>query len=451
MNPAINLLFPLRTYQINPETKDTLENSGEENQYSTLVHDNKMNPLPPKNTFPSLEMELSRINSRSLLLEGSYNGRSASQSFQVLSRESSAGMPQDYQVAVSSTENLCGFGDTPEGIRRNSSGLVFQSSRGSTSSQLTEVSFVDEAVSGPYERIQIVNSSPRVPSFGGKRGATLPANMSSPGSLMMRGTPPAELRRHTSAVDDTDDYARLDQTTVGRVPQPLAYRRGSRGVSVSSTQSQQFPLLNKQCHSLTREAESLSLPFTRESESPPIPSRISLPFTRESESPPIPVRNFALTNKAVPSYGEDPPPSYSDVISPLSSSGSPISPSGVSLISNGAYEGVVPAENELVADSETLNMEGSQVLPNEHPWCRNASDSSLDPQQPGKSSRIMPYSQVSNFEIDSRMMVETGVGGSQSAARLPRFSLTGQGGALPYTEAVDSSADGLSSVPTAQA
>ena len=420
----------------------------------------EIHPLPPKNAFPSHEIELTRINSRSLLLsEDSYDGKGSTPSFQVLNRRSSGQIPQDYQVAVSSMENLCDIGNTPEEMRRNSSDLVFNCH--GSASQLTEFSFVGETNSGQYERVQRASPSTRVlPGHGGKRGSTLPANMSSTGNIMTRGTPPStrmELRRHTSALDAApDDYARLDHTT-GRVPQS---RRGSRGTSTSSMassiHSQHFPLLSRQYRSLSRDSES-----------PPLPARNSLPqlaqiskrpsITRESESPPLPARNsqpLTPNSKVTPSYNsEEPPPSYNDVMSPVSSAGSPFSPSAASMITNGAYEGVAPhkpAPKDIVADT---NMDGSQGSPNDKPWMRNVSDSILwiNPQESVSSSTITPYSQVSNFEIDSRMMEATRTGAeSDDVTAVPRFSITGKGGALPYVEAIDGGVESPSAVPAPQ-
>lgn len=405
-------------------------------------------PPPPKVTiFSRHDLELSRINSRSLLLEDMEDGRAASQSFKVVHRGSGE-LPADYQIAVSSRENLVNVGSTPEGIRRNSSNQTVLSSRGSASSQLTEVSFIaNEAATGnsnPYERIEISNSSPHV------HAGTLPRKMSSSGGIMMRGMPPIsqmEFRRHTSAVDPSDEYARLD--IGGRSPlQPPDNQKGSRVTSVSSMAAS-VPTSHQNRHGWS----------PSRSESPALPARNSLPFTP--------------TGKTPPSYIEDPPPAYSDVVSPDSSSSPPFSPSATSMISNGAYEGIAPktTPQDVVAASETSNTEGGEDHQNglsegRHPWYQSASDFSLDQQQPttnqnggatnrsAGTSRITPYSQVSNSEIDSRIMEETRGGGGAINGKVPRFSLSGNnsGSALPYTEAVDNgaSAESLSRVPAAQ-
>lgn len=404
-----------------------------------------LNPLPPKDAFPSLDMELSRINSRSLLLsEDSYDGKTSSPSFRVLNRGSSGQIPQDYQIAVSSMENLCDIDRTPEGMRRNSSSVF---STHASASQLTESSFVSEANSGLYERVQKAGASPQVlPGHGVRRGATLPANMSSTGNIMSQGTPPSvrmDLRRYASALDaEPDDYARLNHAT-GRFSQP---RRGSRVTSTSSMtssiQSQQFPLLSRQHRSLSRDSES-----------PPLPARNSLPqlaqiskrpsLTGESESPPLPSRYpQPQTPNSKPTPSEEPPPSYNHVRSLISSTGSPFSPSTASMVTNGAYEGVTsqkPAPKDVVADA---NMDGSQGLPNEKPWLRNDSDIILMINPEMSSTAITPYSQVSNFEIDSRMMEE-----AAESSRTPRFSITGKSAGLPYMEVVDSGVESQSSVP----
>jgi hypothetical protein len=372
--------------------------------------------LSPTNPSHGPEFDLTRINSHSLLLDDSYRRRSNNNSFD---GGSNGNIPQDYQVAIRSTENLFEICGTPDGSRRNSSQMKSASSSQGSTSQLIETAFMSEAASGPYEKIQIAVSSSRVPGprgIGNRGSSTLPADMGSSGSLKTRGTPPTsrtELRRHTSGLDDEEDYARLDRN-VGRGPHPLAHRRGSRGTSVSSVtssmQSQQFPLLNHQRRSHSRDSESPSLPA-------------------KSPLPPLPP-----INNASPSYSsEDPPPSYNDVMITTSrnSSAAALSPSAVSMISNGAYESI-ESQSAAVGELES----GTQALPNENPWSRNSSDTSLNPPHHQlNSNAITPYSQVSNFEIDSRIMEETRRG-SGSVTKIPRFSLTGSGGALPYTEAV---------------
>lgn len=404
-----------------------------------------MAPLPPKTIlFSNQDMELIRIDSRSLLLDDAENGAAAGQAFQIVNCDSEA-MPQDYQVAISSRENLCDIGNTPEGMRRNSSSQTAFSTRGSESSQLTDVSFVNTDVStsvgdlrssNPYERIETSCSSPLVAGYG-KRGGTLPTKVASSGSIKMRAPLP-EFRRHTSSIEETDDYTRLDRGE--KAPALVPSRQGSRVTSVSSMtasipSNHPFPsLLNKHRSSITNSGRGSPRSDT---ESPPLPARNSLPFTP--------------TGKTAP-HVEDPPPSYDDVVSPLSSSSSPFSPSGASMITNGAYESVPPnaAALDVVAD-RTEGRSRNQLPKGERPWY-NASNSSLDRQQQPPTSHhngrstgvrgagvsISPYSQVSNFEIDSR---ETRGEGGGANTGVPRFSISSNGGALPYT---DSCIEGLS-------
>jgi hypothetical protein len=340
-------------------------------------------PLPPPPLFiPGQEFEMDHLrkDSCALLLPGdSVDGNDASTLFQLVQDA----VPEPYQTAVSSRENICNVGIGDE--RRAASQRVLNGGRYESGTPRKQLSHTvsNGAVPiqrgiGPgaptsYEQVDrryggnefASNSSPKLHS----RVETMPTRMTSSGQLVMRGVPPVAassgFRRHQSAVEaGSDDYTRLNHGREHGVrPPPLMIaHRGERMSSVSSMptstptsrQPHQLPRLDKR-HSITN--------YSRES---------SPSDTLEVSKPPL---NLTPTSEA--------PPPYRDAA--MSSTSSPYTPSGSSsLLENGAYEGSHRVTRDSLKVSDACMGPGGAE--EQQAWYHNSSDPSIDREPPMNSS-----------------------------------------------------------------
>ena len=398
--------------------------------------------------------------------------------------------PEPYEKAISSQENLCQeFGSTPDGIgtglgnrrmsasrnnRNNNRGSfdsdggtpdgIRRNARGSSCGRNPESTPLEafsngggsslgianiDAIGNAYEQIDLAKvrgahrragtlppeMSPLEVEVRGanRRAGTLPPVVSSPG-VVMRGSPPAGFRRHVSATD-SEDYSRLNLGGNTPPPTPPNNRGGRMASTSSSTISGQSHQLARQHYSITMH-NGLPSPNSRRGSSHSFVVRESSPLSPTSPA-----------SKAPPPYSEvaGPPP-----LPP------PYSPSASSMVENGAYESidVLAAEQEEVINDKELDKEQQQQW---HSNNRNGDDFSTNQQLPrhaleSRQGRpdIMPYNQVSNSEIASRMTKEEEEEEEEEARNVPRFSITKSkrnNTPFPYSEAVSSSTESLSHLP----
>ena len=469
------------TDRINPEPRTPLglctSDDGGDHVYSTLNRSEMESyPAPPPLVHPESELDILRKDSRSLLLaEDLVDGKGANQPFQIVQDSLP---PEPYERAVSSRENLYMGGDVSEGSGQFPH-VASSSTTGSvTSSQLMKLGHAlsHSAVPSPtssssfsaqrnpsavnplsavsdYEQIdrkgEFSKSSPRLfigPGAGSTRGDTLPTRVASSGHVRGIGQDRVlgqdrgigqqdrRLKRHLSATDNAptrDDYSQLNRGQTSQrhgfqYPPPVG-TRNQRGQSVSSvfttTPTSSAPPPQQQ-FLLTRLGKRNSVTNYSHGSPSPTDSQDSSLVMRPPCTP---------TSEAPPPYRSNP--------------SSPYSPSGSSMCDNGAYEGVNPPQAVVVheavkSDDTVLELEQSR------PWYQqNDSDFSLDrnpPQRGGTQGGgvIAPYSTVSNSEIDSRRAQESN---SRRVPSLPRFSISNNRSAAPYTEPV-SSVENLSRV-----
>lgn len=406
-----------------------------------------------------------RKNSRSLLLPGdAVDGSTVAQPFQIVQD----GVAQPYQMAVSSRDNLSNAGCGTAGDERHTaSQRILNSRRYESDRPLRQLKQtlsngavpaprgIGSTISAtnplaPYEQVdrryganEFSNSSPKLQA----RAGNLPTRMASSGQIVMRGmppgvVPPAGFRRYTSAVEngrsagsDQMDYARLNRGGRGIPPAPLTIHRGMSVSSMTTPLTTPTPTGTHQPHQLPRLEQHHSV--TNYSRGSPSPSD-----TLEVTKRPL---NFTPTSEAPPPYRE----------AALSSVSSPYTPSETSsLIENGAYEGInQPAlvTHAVVATRESLKAEDNVELNEQQPWYHNGSDFSIhvgdyDPPDQNDAGTedpgIIPYSQVSNFDIDSHHRGGSGV----ISTRVPRFSVPNSR-PFPYAEDADSSVESLSRAP----
>lgn len=453
------------TDRINPEPRAPLsmcsEEDGGEPVYSTLNR-NEMQAYPPPPPLihpPGQEAEIPRKDSRAPLLEDAVDGKTANQPFQIVQDN----VAEPYQMAVSSRENLHTIGYLPEG--RDLFQTTSSTSGSASSSQHVKLSHAlsSSAVPSPtsssslsgqriisvtnpmattsnYEQIDrkygvndFSSSSPRLIGSNGRAG-TLPGRVASAGQAMGRGTgqergqgPDRRFKRHMSAVEH--EYGREDYSQLNRVqqqhgfPNPSAVNRRGQSISsvftstpTSSAPQQQFPLarLDKR-NSVTN--------YSRSSQSP-----------TDSQNSMRPAQVYTPTSEAPPPY--------------RSNSSSPYSPSGSSMLENGAYEGTNPYTQTVVVHEVSKSDDSMEPLEldQQQPWYHNTSDLSLEHNPTHHQTDVLggaaitPYSQVSNSEIDSRRVQES----SRVQGSVPRFSVSGNR-AAPYSEPV-SSVENLSRV-----
>ena len=408
------------------------------------------------------ETSFIRKDSRSCLIED-IDGKSAASPppFQLVHGK----VPEPYQVAVSSRENLETVGI--EGFERTLTNTTLVSSLGSGSSQPSisngasagNITSQYEQVTRRYKPTEFSSSSPKIPNRhtrgGSASGGTatvahhnMPLRKTVSGP--MRGKPhhPGPFRRHMSSIDDKfaegtdEDYSHLNHnlpSTPSSVFTPTKKQSSSSFVMmtpspiVTTSQTAQPPPQHIQ-HQLprpdsTNRAKRNSV--TNYSRSPPSP-------TDSHDSTGLAMRNFQTFTPT----SEGPPPYESE--------SSPYSPSGSSLLENGAYEGVVypqqqpqqPLQLETAAEHQRrLELEqcDESLGNNQQPWYHNASDFSLNNNQPDDgvadsihpqqqrgrlNSNITPYSQVSNTEIDSRRMEENVRAGLPPHSTNPMFSIS---------------------------
>lgn len=452
------------TDRINPETPTSPTSpSDHENVYSTLNRAEMDTSLPPPPPFhpADVEMENLRKNSRSLLLGDMVDGgKTSSMPFQIVED----GIPEPYQVAVSSREDLCNIGRGVGGKKRSTSSQgALNGGRYESDHQVRQLTHTLCSGAVPPPRgigSNISATNPLVPyeqidrRYGvndfsdsttrDTRSGTLPVRASS--GHVMRGMPPGVVpgtgfRRYTSAIEssgfastDSMDYTRLNRGEGrGPIPAPLNINpRGGRGASVSSLtpshQTHQLPRLEKS-HSVTN--------YSRGSPS----SADTVDITK----PPL---NFTPTSEGPPPYRE----------AALSYVSSPYTPSeSSSLLENGAYEGVASpppttSAHGVVVMRESLKTDDHIAFREleEQPWYHNTSDFSihmndhqsshqdgLDTGEPG----VPPYSLAGNLEGDSQRRV-----GGSSGSIDTRFSLPNNE-PFPYSNSVDRSVESLSRVP----
>lgn len=406
---------PRFTDLINPEhTAST--NSPDDHVYSTLDQTKPHSLLPQ-----DVETSFTSKNSPA------FDDTDTKLPFQII-QEGIPG-PEPYELAVSSRENIFSPNDVPNSVETR---RVSNISAGSGYNQSPRLNCAQSkgvllSSQGPeYTQIKRQHRhkevSPRLPDRDSRGGKAMDMRVSSAGHL--RGVPPRTFKKHMSATENTrrDSYEHLNR---GQTCVP-ANQRG-RGKSLSSlTQPPQLHQLDNH-YSLTsynKNSQSPTFSLTNYNKSSQSPTELQNPST-ELQNP----SSLATAQSFDPS-------TTSELLPSSLSSSLPFSPSGTSLMENGAYETIKPVNSSL------------SVL-----WYQNSDDSSLNEQQQQQqrqqeqqeyddvnvwaNSTIAPYSQVSNFEIDSRRLEESLAMEEEEATR-SRFFIV-ENTPLPYSEAMKSS------------
>lgn len=499
VSPPLHRTFrdPRYTDRINPEHNEYSIPPGDGDDtdnplYSTLNRDEMASyPPPPVFTHPrqnseELEMNMFRKNSRSRLLSTTTDGVESpltpNTSFSIVQNN---GLPQPYQMAVSSTDNLDKVGTTEPPLggsggyssntHHHQSAVAHGLKGGSMSGLSNPLHLGDyEIIDKRYGVNEFSSSSPKLRAIPATRVA-------SAGQVRPPAAPPPLFRKHLSAIEDPtdEDYSQLDRSLPvrggGGVTPPrgggvnglIGGKRGKSAsallVSTSSSAStvphhapsfshgmehrpphqhlteQQLRQHHHQHHQATRHPEKrTSVTNYSRSTMPSSPTD-----SNESES-------FAMKNMRTFTPSDEAPPPYSKV--PVLSSESLHSPSeSSSMLENGAYEGVQASQQEggSVTPGGNVGVVGGDDT--NLPWYHN-SDFSVHmngPRDSAELGNITPYSQVSNYEIDQRRNEEEG-GVQRGTPPVPRFSIShgnNEAAPAPYTVPVlRSSVESLSKV-----
>lgn len=392
------------TDRINPELKASTSCEEENHVYSTLnlnqpSPQSDVYPLPPPpnwNPHPSQEMEMTtRKTSRSLLLGESPPTNATP--FQIV--HEGIPCPEPYQIAMSSKENLTSTDDTPESVEQQLTtwrDSTVRTGSGYNRTTRTNHTLPKGAVSAGGQVVSATNPVAAYeqidqPYSGNNFSSRLHTPTRTVSSGHVRSPHRGPFKRRTSAIesnrrDSTEDYSHLNR---GQPNQRV------RGKSLSSltvpTQS------NAQIqHSELEKHRN----YSRNSLSPDSQDSLSL----------------TMRNTHVFTPTSEGPPPYRDTLSSVSS---PYSPSGSSMLENGAYEGTNPQMQAAMNREGGERME-SEGLDEQQPWYHNASDFSLQEDDPydrhhqqqqrnmhNSNTAIQPYSQVSN-------RLEENMGGSAS-------------------------------------